>query len=164
MSRAALAAVVCVAVLAASIVAIAAAGSGSEPGSDFGTLAWDGKPKLFTHETLPDDRVLSGVLRNDSLADVELAASDVELVDADGRPVEHTALFSRGYARDIYPPSAQRALPEADKVRLGLKLKLKPGEERPITLAWRVSDPARQPVRVELPQGSLDLPRSDSRG
>jgi len=45
-------------------------------------------------------------------------------------------------------------------VRLGIKLKLNPGEARALTLAWRVTEPARSPVWVELPQSSLDLPRT----
>lgn len=159
MTRAALAAVVGVAVLGASIVAIATAGPGSQDGSGFGTLAWEGKPKIFAVETLPDDRLLAGTLRNDSLDEVELDASEVDLVDAEGRSVEHTTLFSLGFGRDIYPPSAQRELPEADKLRLGLKLELQPGEVRPVTLAWRVSRPGGEPVRIELPAGSLRLPR-----
>jgi len=89
-----------------------------------------------------------------------VAASDVELLDRRGRPVEHTAIFSRGFARASYSPRLQVAVGEADQVRLGIKLKLNPGEARALTLAWRVTEPARSPVLVELPQGSLDLPRT----
>lgn len=162
MSRAALAAVVGVVALGACVAVLLVADTGSSPSSersDFGTLAWEGEPKIFKIDTLPDDRVLAGTLRNDSLAEVEVAAADVELLDRRGRPVAHTAIFSRGFARASYSPRLQVPVGESDQVRLGIKLKLKPGEARALTLAWRVSDPARRPVRVELPQGSLELPR-----
>lgn len=117
-------------------------------------------PKVYTPDTLPNDRILSGQVRNDSLRGVQLTAkSDLKLVDKSGRDVTHTALFAAGYSRDIYPPRDRHQLPEKDAERLGYKAKLRPGDSRPLTVSWRQGHGRRTPVRIELPSNSLDLPK-----
>ena len=162
MTRAALAALVAtvVAVGGVAIVMVSRAG-GDEQDKSFGHVTWDQPPRVFQVATLPRDRILTGRLRNDSLKEIVLKArgGDVKLVDAEGRPVEHTVLFADGYSRDIYPPRDGRVPPEADQERLGLRAKIKPGESRPITLSWRVRRAGRVPVRMEFPGGVLSLPK-----
>ena len=123
-----------------------------------GSVRWDAPPEIGTPKLLPDDRVLAGAIRNDSPHLLELSDEDVKLLDAQGRPVFHTIRFSAGFGRDIYPPRYGRKIPEKDRIRLGYQAQVAPGEARPVTIAWRVKDPSRAPVRVELPGGVLSLP------
>lgn len=135
-------------------------GAGRSSAVGLGKLVWDVPPKVYTPDTLPDDRILSGQLRNDSLRDVQLTAkTDLKLVDRSGRDVTHTALFAAGYSRDIYPPRDRHKLLERDAERLGYKAKLRPGASKPITVSWRVGHGRPTPVRIELPSNSLDLPK-----
>lgn len=160
-SRIALAGVVAAVALVVVIGVVVLMSSGGSGQKGYGRLAWEHKPLVFKVKTLPRDRILSGRLRNDSLKEVDLTArKDIRLVDRRGRSVLHTAIFAEGYSRDIYPPRDRRLLPDPDQVRLGYKAKIKPGQTRPITLAWRVRNADRAPVRVELPNGELALPSS----
>jgi hypothetical protein len=55
-------------------------------GSDrVGPLDWSGQPVLFTHPTLPGDRLLTATLRNDGLRPLRVDIADVRLVDSAGR-------------------------------------------------------------------------------
>lgn len=156
-------------VLGAGICAVALVAAGCSGGSGgreasagFGKLVWEDPPKVYTPKTLPHDRILAGRVKNDSLRKVELVAhKDVKLVDASGRSVPHTAIFIDGFTRDIYPPRSRRRLPEQDQLRLGYRARLEPGDARPLTVAWRVKDPKRAPVRIDLPGGILKLPPGD---
>lgn len=135
-------------------------GNDRSSAAGLGKLVWDVPPKVYTPDTLPNDRILSGQVRNDSLRGVQLTAkSDLKLVDKSGRDVTHTALFAAGYSRDIYPPRDRHQLPEKDAERLGYKAKLRPGDSRPLTVSWRQGHGRRTPVRIELPSNSLDLPK-----
>ena len=158
------------AALACCVMAVALVGCSSDRsatrGNDrssaagLGKLVWDVPPKVYTPERLPNDRILSGQVRNDSLRDVQLTArSDLKLVDKSGRDVAHTSLFAAGYSRDIYPPRDRHRLLEKDAERLGYKAKLRPGASRPLTVSWREGRGRPTPVRIELPSNSLDLPR-----
>lgn len=166
MSRAALAGAVAVAAAAALALALAC-GDSDEPAKErggFGRLVWSSPPTVFTPRRLPDDRILVGRLKNDSLRQVELrAAEDVELLDRAGRPIQHTVVFSQSFGRDIYPPRFGARPPEEDQLRLGLRAKLEPGATRPITVAWRERKRARRAVRLELPGGTLRVPPTSAR-
>jgi hypothetical protein len=135
-------------------------GNDRSSAAGLGKLVWDVPPRVFTPDTLPDDRILSGQVRNDSLRDVQLTAkSDLKLVDRSGRDVAHTALFTAGYSRDIYPPRDRHRLPEKDAERLGYKAKLRPGDSKPLTVSWREGRGRPAPVRIELPSNSLNVPK-----
>ncbi len=166
MSRAALAGIVGAFALAVLVAVIALGGGGggdneASAGSG-GRLAWVAKPRIYTPETLPRDRILVGDLRNDTLKEIDVrAAEDVKLLDADGRGVEHSAIFTEGFGRDIYPPSYRRKVPLQDQLRLGLRAKIKPGETAPVTVAWRVPRGAPDAVTLRLPGGDLEVPSPD---
>lgn len=134
-------------------------GERSKPGSGAITLRWETPPTVTTPETLPDDRVLAGVVENASTGPLEVDREEVKLVDAEGRPVFAAARFSRGFGRDIYPPRYGRELPEADRLRLGLRTRVRAGGSTPVTISWRVRDPSRAPVRLEIGSGRLEIPR-----
>jgi hypothetical protein len=147
------------AVAAALSAAFALAGCGSDEQSS-GELRWAGKPQVFEHPTLPNDRILTGTVRNDGLRPVQVRARDLRLVAADGRRVQATAVFVRGYLHSLYPPTRAPAggVPEREQRRLGRLLKLEPGKTAPLTLAWRLRSGQRPPVRADYPGGSLPIP------
>jgi hypothetical protein len=165
-SRAALAALVGL-VAVAGVVAAVALGRSSTPDDGAssgggGRLAWEGEPQVFTPKTLPHDRILTADLRNDTLKEIDVKASrDVELLDRSGRKIQHTAIFTEGFSRDIYPPRYRRTIPLQDQLRLGLRAKIKPGQIVPVTVSWRVRSPDRAAVRLRMPGGELRVPSTD---
>jgi hypothetical protein len=144
-----------VALLAAA--ALGGCGSDEQPA---GELHWTAKPRVFTHPTLRSDRILTGTVRNDGLRPVEVKAREVRLVDSDGRPLQSTAVFVRGYLHGLYPPTRPPAggVPEREQQRTGDLLKLAPGRTAPLTLSWRLRPGAKPPVRADYPGGSLPIP------
>lgn len=146
--------------LAAAAAALAGC-SGSGGGTAAGDLVWVGSPRVFTPPDLPGDRILSGRVRNDSLRRVDVTAKDLRLVDADGRAVEgSSAVFLATFAHQLFPPTREPpgGIPERELVRLGVKAKVEPGKEVPLTMSWRQRPGAKPPVRVDTGGGSLPLP------
>ena len=141
-------------------VALLAGCGDGDGGESAGRLVWVGTPKVYRSKTLPNDRVLSGTVRNDSLRRVEIDTKDVRLVDRDGDRVGGTAVFLRTFAHQLFPPTREPAggIPEQELLRLGVKAKLDPGKEAPLTVSWRISPGRERPVRVDTGQGSLPIP------
>jgi hypothetical protein len=148
------------AVAAALALSLAAGGCGSD-GDSAGELKWDGKPSVMRHPTLPADHILTGAVRNDGLRPLRLEARDLRLVDAEGRKVNATAVFLRGYLHSLYPPTRPPAggVPEREQQRIGRVLKLEPGKTAPLTLSWRLAPGAGPPVRADYGTGSLPIPK-----
>lgn len=154
------------AALLALNVCLGLAGCGGDDDSDAKTssskspaaVSWDAPPQVGTPKMLPNDRVLAGSIRNNSPHLLELSNDDVKMLDAQGRPVFHTIRFSAGFGRDIYPPRYGHEPPKKDQIRLGYMAQVAPGDVRSVTVAWRVKDPSRAPVRMEFPGGVLSLP------
>lgn len=144
------------------VLCAAGCGGSDEPDRALGSTAvdlrWEKPPLVTTPDTLPDDRVLAGVVKNESSVAFEAARDDVKLVDAEGRPVFSAVRFSSGFGRDIYPPRYGRNLPKADRLRLGLLTRVAPGASTPVTISWRVKDRSRAPVRMEIGPGELEIP------
>lgn len=140
----------------AAAVAVAGCGGGDEPAG--GPLRWASEPRVATPETLPHERVLSGRVANDSLKPLELDAGHLRLLDADGDRVAGQAVFLSGY---VQPPEPRNRgpveLPERERRRLGQVVRIEPGGEAPISVAWRIED-GREPVRLAYGRGSLALP------
>jgi hypothetical protein len=149
--------------LAAAAVAAALAtavfvGLSSLGGADrVGPLAWSGDGDVFTHPTLPGDRVLSATLRNDGLHPLRVDIGDVRLLDGDGRPVESTPVFLETFGRSLWAAGrGPTQVPDTELQRTGRIAVLAPGEEVPLTIAWHAKD--GEPVRVDYGRGSLALP------
>jgi hypothetical protein len=148
-TRAALAAVVAVAAV------LAGCGGG---GSDApGPLAWVKPPLLFTPETLPGDRILTGRLRNDSPRRVRVDLPDVRMLAADGDPVPATPVFLQTFGKTLWSPGrGPTQMPESELRRTGRIAFLAPGEEVPFTVAWHAAD--GDPAVVDYGAGSLRVP------
>jgi hypothetical protein len=72
------------AALALVAVALAAAGCGSSEGKRSVALVWKSPPKLYVPPDLPRDRIVRGVIENQSLKKATLKTGDFKLLDADG--------------------------------------------------------------------------------
>jgi hypothetical protein len=144
-------------VLAALAVAVFL-GLSSLGGSDrVGPLAWSGKAEVFTHPTLPGDRVLTAKLRNDGLHPMRVDIGDVRLLDGAGREVASTPVFLQTFGKSLWAAGrGPEQVPDTELLRTGRIALLKPGQEVPLTIAWHDAD--GDPVRVDYKRGSLGLP------
>jgi hypothetical protein len=145
----------------ALLVAAALAGAAfllaEVPDNHAGALTWSGEADVFTHPTLPGDRVLTAKLRNDGLHPLRIDIGDVRLLDADGRPVEATPVFLETFGKSLWAAGRGPAqVPDTELQRTGRIAVLRPGEEVPLTIAWHAKD--GDPVRVDYRRGWLALP------
>jgi hypothetical protein len=122
-----------------------------------GPLRWSGDGEVFTHPTLPGDRVLTGTLRNDGVQAMRIDLADVRVVDGDGEVVASTPVFLRAFGKSLWGGGrAPEQMADNELQRTGRIALLAPGEELPLTVAWRTKD--GDPVRVDYGRGSLSLP------
>jgi hypothetical protein len=146
---------------AAVVLALAPAGCGGSGGSvagdGNGPLKWAGEPLLFTPETLPGDRILTGILRNDSLRRVRVDLPDVRVLGDDGSRVAATPVFLNTFGKTLWSPGrGPEQMPETELRRTGRIAFLRPGEEVPFTVSWHAADGA--PTVVDYGAGSLRVP------
>jgi len=144
-----------------ALVALALAGcSGAgEDQQGSGDLAWEKDPQLQTPETLPQDRILSGTVRNESLRRLSLTAKKLRVVDTEGRPLKSSAIFLAGFGRGLYPPQREpEQISDFELERTGKISKLRPGQTVPLTVSWRIGPGAGEAARVEFDGGSLPIP------
>jgi hypothetical protein len=122
-----------------------------------GPLAWSGDADVFTHPTLPGDRVLTAKLRNDGLHPLRIDIGDVRLLDGAGREVASTPVFLQAFGKTLWAAGrGPQQEPDTELLRTGRIALLKPGQEVPLTVAWHDAD--GKPVRVDYGRGSLGLP------
>ena len=126
-------------------------------GSDrAGPLDWSGQAEVFTHPTLPGDRVLTATVRNRGLRPLRIDIGDVRLLDGAGRVVASTPVFLQGFGKSLWAAGrGPQQLPDTELLRTGRIALLKPGQEVPLTVAWHAAD--GDPVRVAYGGGSLAL-------
>ena len=147
------------ALIAAAALAAAGCGGGSDSvaGDGSGPLKWAGEPKLFTPENLPEDRILTGVLRNESLRRVRVDLPDVRVLARDGGKVAATPVFLNTFGKTLWSPGrGPEQMPESELLRTGRIAFLKPGEEVPFTVSWHAAD--GEPAVVDYGGGSLQVP------
>jgi hypothetical protein len=144
-------------VVAITALVLSDGGAGDEGAGD---LAWARSPRVFTPESLPQDRVLSATLRNDSLRRIRLTVDDLRMEDANGRTVESTAVFLDSFVHGLYPPTRQPAqVSESELRRTGRLAVIAPGDSVPLTVAWRREGGVDAPVRLDYGRGYLPVPR-----
>ena len=150
--------------LVAAVAALApvACSGGGDDGGGIGGLVWVGKPRVVRQATLPRDRILNGFVRNDSLRRITIEAKDVRAVDKDGNALNGQATFIRGYIHPLWAPTRppQGGLPDSERVRLGQLVRLDPGTQTHLSVAWRLKPGAERPVRIDYGVGSLAIPGS----
>lgn len=134
-------------------------GSSSAAASGPVRLAWKDSPQLIRVPELPDDRILTGRVRNTSLRAVDLSVDRIRIVDARGKRVAGTARFLQAFAHGLYPASMGITGGKFERTRLGQIATVKPGQDLPLTLSWRLASGTVQPLEVRFGGGSLALPR-----
>lgn len=135
------------------------AGCGAAPGGQFGSLGWVESPHVFRPERLPDDRVLIGEVRNESLRELALTAKDVRVRDASGLVLDSSAQFTNSFAHGLYGVFQRPdPLPPEEITRLGLAVTLAAGKSTPITVAFRLTNDAEPPFEVDYGVGALPVP------
>jgi hypothetical protein len=149
-------------VLVAALAAVAPLACGGDGDEGTGALVWVKQPTLVRQETLPRDRVLVGVVRNDSLRRMTLEARNVRALDEDGKALKGNATFIRGYVHPLYPPTRPPAggLPDSELIRLGRVVRLDPGKRTHLSVAWRLRSGGNPPVRIDYGLGWLPIPGS----
>jgi hypothetical protein len=146
----------------AALVALVPIACSGDDGSTTGDLVWVGKPKLLSPQTLPRDRVLNGFVRNESLRRITIEAKDVRAVDNEGNALKGNATFIRGYIHPLYPPTRppEGGLPDSERIRLGELVRLEPGKQTHLSVAWRLAPGSKPPVRIDYGAGWLPIPGS----
>jgi hypothetical protein len=117
---------------------------------------WEKKPRIFTNPNLPDDRILAGTVRNDSLETVNLVARDLDVRTPGGDDMESAAVFAQTFVRGVFPQNRGSEIPESEQLRIGLRARLKPGETAPLTVSWRQQ--GRHASVVDYGAGTLPVP------
>jgi hypothetical protein len=138
------------------VLVVAVAGHGGNRHLGDGDLVWEHQPHVYRNADLPNDRVLSGVIRNDSLRVVTLKARDLNVRASDGGELESAAIFAPTVIRGVFPQNRGEGIPENEQLRIGLRVRLEPGKSAPITVSWRQHD--ERPSLVDYGTGSLPLP------
>ncbi|MEA2386873.1 MAG: hypothetical protein QOJ22_1047 [Thermoleophilaceae bacterium] len=144
--------------LLAAVLLAGCGGSGEQSRqAGAGPLRWAERPLLFTPETLPGDRILTGKLRNDSAGRVRVDLPDVRVLAADGEPVPATPVFLQTFGKTLWSPGRGPVqMPESELQRTGRIAWLAPGEEVPLTVGWHAAD--GEPAVVDYGAGSLRVP------
>jgi len=132
-------------------------GGGGATAQDGGPLKWEKPPYSGTpSELLPEDRVVLGRVRNDSLRRVSVYYKDVRLLTADGRTVPAAVRFADTPGHGLYPPTREPdSVKAAEDLRIGRAIELAPGKSAPLVVSWRGD---AKPVAVDYRLGRLALP------
>ena len=146
--------------LLAGVGALLLAGRGASTQAATGSapLQWKTKPNLILVPELPRDRILTGSVRNASLHPVDLASERVQILDAAGHRLHATALFAQHFSHGLYPWSWHVKGSKFERDRIGRSATIKPGQDVPLTLSWRVPAGGSEPVEARFDGGSLALP------
>ncbi len=125
-----------------------------------GGVNWVGDPELITPAELPEDRILTGRVRNGSSEPLRLDGVTAALRDDAGQDVRGNVSYARGFSHGLYGPgvSPREAIPDFLATRLGTVAVIGPGETIPITIAWRRGEGAGSPVSADLGAATLALP------
>jgi hypothetical protein len=140
----------------AVVLAVTTVSHGGDQQLGEGALVWEQKPRVYRNPELPNDRVLRGVVRNDSLRIMTLKARDLDVRGAEGKEMESAAVFAPTFIRGVFPSNRGSEIPESEQLRIGLRARIEPGKAVPITVSWRErGEPA---ALVDYGTGSLPVP------
>jgi len=145
------------ALIAAALLAGCVGSDATVAGGGSGPLKWAGEPLLFTPETLPGDRILTGTLRNDLVRRVRVNLPDARVLASDGDAVAATPVFLDTFGKSLWSPGrGPEQMPETELLRTGRIAFLRPGEEVPFAVAWHAVD--GEPAVVDYGEGSVRVP------
>ena len=149
--------------LVVAALGLVAAGPGSgeragAAGAAAGPLGWTAPPKIYVAPGKPTDRILSGVIRNDSLEVAEVRAADLEVFDASGSRLVSGSIFLGSFGRGLYARPRRDQASDIEQRRTGRLLRIGPGATQPLTVSWRLGANDARAERIEYPGGSLRIP------
>jgi hypothetical protein len=145
---------------AAALALAVASGCGGDGGG--ASAKWDGDPLAGPHPELPDDRIVTGKIRNDGDETLRLDVRYASVLTADGRTVQATVRYAQSAGHSLYPPrDAPRNNPSAMRERLGDAATIETGATAPLTVAWRGGASAPKPAEVDLGPVTLPLPDAE---
>jgi hypothetical protein len=144
------------ALVALGLLLVVTAGCGGDDELGSGDLVWKKKPRVFTNSNLPDDRVLTGTVRNDSFKVMTLVARDLDVRTDGGDEMEHAAVFAPTFIRGVFPQNRGDEIPGSEQLRIGLRARIEPGKTAPLTVSWRQE--GHKAARVAYGTGSLPVP------
>jgi hypothetical protein len=139
----------------AAVLAVTTVSHGGAAQLGEGALVWEQQPHVYRNAELPNDRVLRGVVRNDSLRIMSLTARDLDVRGADGKEMESAAVFAPTFIRGVFPENRGSEIPESEQLRIGLRARIEPGKAVPITVSWR--ERGGHAARVDYGGGSLPI-------
>jgi hypothetical protein len=144
----------------AVVLAVATVSHGGDERLGKGALVWKQKPRVYRNAALPDDRVLRGVVRNDSLRVMTLIARDLNVRTPGGGEMESAAIFAPTFIRGVFPQNRGSGMPENEQLRIGLRARIEPGKAVPITVSWR--EHGQEASLVDYGSGSLPVPIAEA--
>jgi hypothetical protein len=146
-------------VLSVAALAISACGGGDDR-EPAGSLRWVKTPVLVKPETLPNDRIVAGIVRNDGQNRADVVAKQLKLRTAGGGQVPANAAFIQSFAHGMYPPTRLPGgkEPISEQLRLGQIARVLPGKSVPLTVSWHQKPGSDPPVRIEWSGGSIPIP------
>jgi hypothetical protein len=143
----------------AIVAALGACGGSAKDGPSAGSegvgpVVWVKTPQLVVQPELPNDRILFGRIRNDSLRTVDLKSKQIRVL-ADEREVFGFGRFVDTFVHGNYPvelqPGPDQPVPATR--RLGYTLELRPGQTAPLLVTWRLRAGGPRPTTVALQPG-----------
>jgi hypothetical protein len=145
------------AVVAGALMALAGTDGGAGASASGGPLVWKAPPRVSTAPGMPRDRILSGVVRNDSARIAEVEAGEVRVLSGGGERLPSAAIFLGSFSRGLYAASRKAEASDIERRRTGRLLRIGPGGEQALTVSWRVGDPDEPAQRIEYGSGSLPV-------
>lgn len=152
------------AAVALIVAALALVGPGSQTGGaapqggSAGQLGWRTPPRVYVAPGMPRDRILTGVVHNDSMRIVEVKAGDIEVFTSEGDRLKSAGIFLGSFSRGLYAGPRKGQASDIEQRRTGRLLRVGPGGEQPLTVSWRVGPEGRAAARIEYGSGSLSVP------
>ena len=138
------------ALVVAAVVVVVLLGGGSDSRAGSGTvLSWNEDPVSLTNPNLPDDRIAYGDVRNVGMDGITANAGDFDVRDARGKPLDASVQFLGTFAHGLYGAFQQPARSTPfEKRRLGKAVAVKPGEVKPLTVAYHLDPSTELPASV----------------
>ena len=143
-------------IVVGAVLAVAVPGHGEGKPLGKGDLVWQEQPHVYRNADLPNDRILRGVVRNDSLRVMTLTALDLDVRATGGDEMESAAIFAPTFIRGVFPQNRGEGIPENEQLRIGMRARIEPGKTVPITVSWRQHD--ERASLVDYGSGTLPVP------
>jgi len=108
---------------------------------------------------MPSDQILSGQVVNTSTDDLYVDARGIAVVDGGGHRFGTAARFLSAFVHPLYAPFQFHTFGGPSELqRLGIFVRIEPGQRLPLTVSWRNTSSDDQPTQVDLGSEKLPVP------